>query len=174
MEQLNWKLVYFLLSKSRISIHSFIIVVQPPPYIYVTHSIWALQSHDLSGEKINSGSHTYIFDHTRRWRASPDEWSAQCRGYLRDYTNIKDETHHPRTHYSNKAKMKGWLWRPNDIREPGGPKASWQLSYRWGKPRKNLTQETCPDWGSNSVPPRDRRACYRLFHSGGQKFTSNK
>ena len=33
---------------------------------------------------------------------------------------------------------------------------------------KNLTQETCPDRGSNPGPLRDRRACYRLAHSGGQ------
>ena len=35
------------------------------------------------------------------------------------------------------------------------------------KPRKNLTQETCPDRGSNPGPLRDERACYHLFHSGG-------
>ena len=35
------------------------------------------------------------------------------------------------------------------------------------KPRKNLTQETCPDGGSNPGPLRDKRACYHLFHSGG-------
>ena len=35
------------------------------------------------------------------------------------------------------------------------------------KPRKNLTQETCPDQGSNPGPLRDKRACYHLFHSGG-------
>ena len=34
------------------------------------------------------------------------------------------------------------------------------------KPRKNLTQETCPDRGSNPDPLRDKRACYHLFHSG--------
>ena len=33
------------------------------------------------------------------------------------------------------------------------------------KPRKNLTQETCPDRGSNPGLLRDRRACYRLAHS---------
>ena len=33
-------------------------------------------------------------------------------------------------------------------------------------PRKNLTQETCPDRGSNPGPRRDRRACYRLPQSG--------
>ena len=35
-------------------------------------------------------------------------------------------------------------------------------------PRKNLTKETCPDRGSNPGPLRDRRACYRLAHSGGE------
>ena len=37
------------------------------------------------------------------------------------------------------------------------------------KPRKNLTQETCPDRGSNPGPLRDRRACCRLAHSGGRR-----
>ena len=36
------------------------------------------------------------------------------------------------------------------------------------KPRKNLTQETFPDRGSNPGPLRDKRACYHLLHSGGQ------
>ena len=35
------------------------------------------------------------------------------------------------------------------------------------KPRKNLTQETCPDRGSNPGPLRNRRACFHLSHSGG-------
>ena len=35
------------------------------------------------------------------------------------------------------------------------------------KPRKNLSQETCPDQGSNRGPLRDRRACYHLSHSDG-------
>ena len=35
------------------------------------------------------------------------------------------------------------------------------------KPRKNLTQKTCPDRGSNPGPLRDKRACYHLLHSGG-------
>ena len=38
------------------------------------------------------------------------------------------------------------------------------------KPRKNLTQETCPDRGSNPGPLRDKRACYHLLHSGGQAY----
>ena len=36
------------------------------------------------------------------------------------------------------------------------------------KPRKILTQEICPDRELNPGPLRDRRACYRLLHSGGQ------
>ena len=68
---------------------------------------------------------------------------------------------------ANKANMKGWLWRPNDIRGPCGPKTSWHLSYWWGKRTKNLTQETCPDRGSNPGSLRDMRACCRLLHSGG-------
>ena len=35
------------------------------------------------------------------------------------------------------------------------------------KPRKNLTQETCPDRESNPGPLRDKRACYHLLHSDG-------
>ena len=35
------------------------------------------------------------------------------------------------------------------------------------KPRKNLIQETCPNRGSNPGLRHDKRACYRLFHSGG-------
>ena len=35
------------------------------------------------------------------------------------------------------------------------------------KPRKKLTQETCPDRGSNPGPLRDKCACYHLLHSGG-------
>ena len=35
------------------------------------------------------------------------------------------------------------------------------------KPRKNLTQETCPDQGLNQGPLHDRCACYHLSHSSG-------
>ena len=38
--------------------------------------------------------------------------------------------------HSKKADMKAWLWWRNYIRGSAGPKASWQLSYRWGKPPK--------------------------------------
>ena len=38
------------------------------------------------------------------------------------------------------------------------------------KPRKNLTQETCPDRGSNPGLLCDKRACCHLLHSGGLFF----
>ena len=48
------------------------------------------------------------------------------------------------------------------------------------KPRKNLTQETRPDRGSNPGPLRDKRACYHLLHGYfrfsielSQSFTSS-
>ena len=86
------------------------------------------------GRGLNYGSHTYFFDHTRTWRFSPDEGSAQCRGHLRENTNMKETIHTIQEPiHSSKTNMKGWLWRPNYIRGPCGPKSSWHLSYRWGK-----------------------------------------
>ena len=38
--------------------------------------------------------------------------------------------------------------------------------------KKNLTQENCPDRGSNPGSLRDRRACYRLLYSGGRNISS--
>ena len=47
--------------------------------------------------------------------------------------------------HSNKADMKGWLCRPNDIRGPCGPKAAWRLTYRWGKtPKKTSPTKLVP------------------------------
>ena len=63
----------------------------------MTHAARALQSHDLSGEGIKLWITDILFDHTRTWRASPDEWSAQCRGHLWDGTNMKDNTHKAHT-----------------------------------------------------------------------------
>ena len=61
---------------------------------------------------------------------------------------------------SNKVNMKGWLWRPNVIRGLWATKASWHLSYRWGKnTRKYHTQETCP------VQDRTRSRCVTGAHA---------
>ena len=42
--------------------------------------------------ELTFGPRTNFFDHTRTWRASPDEGSAEYRGHLRDNTNMKDDT----------------------------------------------------------------------------------
>ena len=66
----------------------------------------------------------------------------------------------------NKVNMKGWLWRPNDIQGPCRPKASWHLSYRWGKSSKkphpgNLSRpgiEPGPAaWQERRLPPTPQR-----------------
>ena len=62
----------------------------------------------------------------------------------------------------------GWLWWRNDIWGPWGVKLPDICLTGEENPRKNLTQETCPDRGSNLVPLRDRRACYHLSHCGGR------
>ena len=60
--------------------------------------------------------------------------SRPCLGHLRDNTNIKDYAHHSLTHiHSSKAGMRKMIVMANDIRRPGGRRASWHLSYRWGK-----------------------------------------
>ena len=61
----------------------------------------------------------------------------------------------------------GRWWWPNDIRGPWGLKLPHICLTDEEKPRKNLTQETCPDRGSNPGPLCDRRACYHLSHIGG-------
>ena len=56
--------------------------------IYVALASRALQS----GKGINYRSYTYFFHRTRTWRTSSEEGSAQCRGHLRESTNMKYDT----------------------------------------------------------------------------------
>ena len=62
-----------------------------------------------------------------------------------------------------------WLWCPDDIRGPSGPKTSWLLSYWWEKKNEKIIQETRRDRGSNTGSLRERRACYRLYHSAAAR-----
>ena len=50
----------------------------------------------------------------------------------------RERQYTPSTHsvIPNKADMEWWLWLPNDIRGPWGPKVSRHSSYRWGKTPK--------------------------------------
>ena len=120
------------------------------------------------GRELIYGSHIYFFDHTRTWKASPDEWSAQCRGHLRDSTNMKDNTHQAHTHsHPNKANMEWWLRCPNDGRGPWGPKVSWHLSDRWGKTQKKETSPRKP------VPTGPAPWQARMLPLAPQRWTSN-
>ena len=128
----------------------------------MTHATRALQ------RELNYGSHTYFFDHTRTWMASPDEWSAQCRSHLRDSTNMKDNTHQAHTQSSQQGEygtmMTTAKWYSGTL---GAQKFPDICLTDEEKPRKNLTQEICPDRGSKPGPLHDKRACYHLLHSGG-------
>ena len=96
-------------------IHTFIIFLIGA--FYVTHATRALEI-DACRERELTLDHTYFFDHTRTWRASPDEGSAQCRATSKTIQTRKTiHTIHAPIH-SNKANMKGCLRRPNDIRGP--------------------------------------------------------
>ena len=64
-------------------------------FLYVTHATRALKSNDLSGEGISLWLIYVVF-----WPHKDMEGlsgSAQCRGHLRDSTNMKDYTHQAHT-----------------------------------------------------------------------------
>ena len=116
----------------------------------MTHASRVLESHELSGEGINFDSHIYFIDHTRTWRASPYECSAQCWSHLRDNTNIKD------VHiiYSNKADMRRMImiakWYSGNhvgLRLPGicltGEENPRKTSLRKLAPTGDRTQTRC-------------------------------
>ena len=89
------------------------------------------------GRELNCGPQTYFFDYTRTRRASPDEWSARCRGHLRDSTNMKDNTHQAYTHSYQQGEYGNDDYGGQMIfGDLGGPNVSWHLSYRWGKTPK--------------------------------------
>ena len=122
-------MVFSLISLSKFNlplIGTFTWPTPPGPYSATT----------CRGRELNYGSHAYVFDHTRTWRASPDEWSAQCRGHLRDSTNMKNNTHQAHTQSSQQGEDGMMITNTNDSRGLWGPKVSWHLSYRWGKTPK--------------------------------------
>ena len=95
----------------------------------------ALQIHDLSGEGIKFRSHTYFL--TSEGHGGPPRMSDQPNAGVTSETAQTWKTIHTKHTLSqtNKANMEWWLRRPNDIRGPCGPEASY-ISYRWGKPPK--------------------------------------
>ena len=140
----------------------------------MTHATRALQSHDLSGEVIKLWI-TYILFWPHKdveglpgWVISPMPGPPpRQHKHERQYT--------PSTHSVIPTRR---IWNDGDdgqmiFGELGGLKFSDICLTGEEKPRKNLTQETCPDRGSNPGLLRDKRACYHLLHSGGPKMKQN-
>ena len=82
---------------------------------------------------------------------------------------MKDDTQNSFTH-SNKTNMRRMIDGQMIFGDLGAVKLPEICLAGEEKPRKNLTQETCPDRGSNPGPLCYRRACCRLAHSGGLSF----
>ena len=142
-------------------------------YFYVIHATRALRVTTCRERELTL-DHIHAFFNTQG-HGEPPRVRYQLSTGARSETTRKWKalhTIHAPIH-TNKVNLKGWLWWLNYIRGPCGPNASYHLSYKRGKPRKNLTPETCPDRGSNPGPLRDRRAYYHLLHSGLRNFHIN-
>ena len=142
-------------------------------FLYVTHATRALQSHDVSREGINLWI-TYMLFWPHKDMEGLPLWGIRSMTGPPPRQHKHERRYTPDTHSVIRTRR----LRNDDY---GG-----QMIFRdlWGlkfpdicltseeKPRKNLTQETCPDRGSNPGPLCDRRAYYRLFHSRRQNFKS--
>ena len=128
----------------------------------MTQATRALKSHDLLEEEINCGSHTYKdMEGLPTWGISsmPEPLPRQYE-HERRYTPLK-----------HTFILTRWIWKDDYngqmiFVDVVGLKRPDICLIGEEKPRKNLTQETFPDRGSNLVPLRDRRARYCLLRSG--------
>ena len=126
----------------------------------------ALQGHDLSGEWINSGSHTYFFWPHKDMEGHPG-WEINSINVATSETTRTWKTIHT-IHtpiHASKVTMKVWLWRPNDIRGPCGRKESWYLSYTRKNPEKTSPRKLVSTgdrirtaaWQARMLPPAPQR-----------------
>ena len=117
------------------------------------------------GRELNCGSQTCFFDHTRTWRASPNEWSVRSRPRQHKHERQYTSSIHPfiptRRIWNDDYGGQMIFGDLMGLKFPGICLTGEE------KPRKNLTQETCPDRGSNPGSLRDKLACYHLLHSSG-------
>ena len=152
----------------------YLSLTSPYRYPYVTHATWALKSHDLLGEGIKLWiiymlfwPHKYM-EGLPGWVISPMPGPAP-----REHKHERQYT--PSTHSVIPTRQ---IWNDDydgqvifgDLR---GLKFPDICLTGEEKPRKNLTQETCPDRGSNLGSLCDKRACYHLLHSGGRIYLMN-
>ena len=132
----------------------------------MTRATQALESHDLSGEGINFGSHKYFFT-TQNMEASPNKWLTQSGATSETTRTLKTiHTMHSLIHYKKADIIRMIMMAKWYSENHGSLKLPDICLTGEENPRKNLSQETCPDRGSQPGPLRDRRACYRLLHSG--------
>ena len=103
----------------------------------MTYANQALQSHDLSGEGINFGSHTYFFL-TTQGHGGPPWISDQLNAGAPPRQHKHERRYTPSTHpfILTRRISEGNYDGQIIFGEPCGPKASWHLSYRWGNTRK--------------------------------------
>ena len=111
----------------------------------MAHAARALQSHDLSWERIKlcCGSHILFWPHKDMeglsgWVISPMPGRPPRQNkYERQYT--------PSIHSVIPTRRMWMMITANDTRGPWGPKVSWHLSYRWGKtPKKTSPRKLVP------------------------------
>ena len=136
---------------------------------YPTHATRALQSHYLSGEGIKLWI-TYILFWPHKDMEGLPGWVISSMPGPPPRQHKHERQYIPDTHSIIPTRR---IWNDDN----GGQMIFVGLKFPdicltgEEKPRKNLTQETCPDRGSNHGPLRNRRACYCLSHSGGPVHT---
>ena len=89
--------------------------------------------------------HIHTFLTTQGYGGSPRMWDQVNAGATSETIQTWKTIHtiHALIH-SNKVNMKGWLWRPDDIRGPCGPKASWHYLTCEGKKTKSSPRKPVP------------------------------
>ena len=138
-------------------------------YFYVTYADRALQSHELSGKGIKLWI-TYIFFWPHKDMEGLPGWVISPMPGPPPKQHEHERRYTPSTHSVIPTRR---IWNDDDDGQMipgdlGGLKFPDICLTGEGKPRKNLTQETCPDRVSNPGPLRDKRACYHLVHGGGR------
>ena len=138
----------------------------------MTHAARALQRHDLSGEGIKLWITYTLFLPHKDMEGLP-VWVISPMPGPPPRQHKHERQYSPRTHSVIPTRRR---WNDDDgqmiLADLGGLKFPDICLTGEEQPRKNLTQETCPDRGSNPGPLRDKRACYHLLHSGGLKIVS--
>ena len=152
------------------SVSHLISLTSPYRYLYVAHAARDLQSHDLSGEGIKLRI-TYILFWPQKDMEGLPGWVISPMPGPPPRQHKHERQYTPSTHSVIPTRR---IWNGDYdgqmiFGDLGGLKFPDICLTGWGKTRKNLTQETCPDRGSNPGPLRDKRACYHLLHSGGHK-----